>query len=96
MSVGLAPQKGDIDNELGNLCRQINSVMSQISTDAFWANLQTDQTLQNLGYSSADMTTYHAVLTALGTLNQIYTGKATLGTATNFQSILAPVFGFGH
>ena len=97
MSVGINPSKADIDNEIGNLARQLNVLMASLNGFATWAGAQSDGSLMNdKGFAENDIYVFRPAVAKMLLLYQIYTGAVAQGTsAHDFCTELAPVYGFG-
>lgn len=93
MAVGYSIGKGDIDLMLGTVAINTRDMLNRgAQVTACLANL-TDIQLQNMGYTTAEVTLVRNVATDITSLEQIIQGQAALATARDFQANLKQLYG---
>ena len=93
MSVGYPISKGDIDLMLGTVATNTRDILGRgQQVTACLAGL-TDQQLQNLGYTTADVALIRATATDISDLEAIITGQAAQAVARDFTVNFKQLYG---
>lgn len=93
MSVGYTINKGDIDQMLGSVAVNTRDILSHGQIVLACLGGLTDTQLQNIGYTTADVTLIRAVAVDIQTLEQVITGQAAVPTAKDFTTNLKQLYG---
>ncbi|HWD83314.1 MAG TPA: hypothetical protein VG497_30650 [Kribbella sp.] len=93
MSVGFPKDQAAVNAIVGELAVSVNRNFRRAAQLKTEVDSYNDAALTAVGYSAADITTLRALVADLATLNNIYTGAASLATAKDFRTSLRPVWG---
>jgi len=95
MPVGIQPTKNDIDNRLGMLSLQTNQVFTQWQLFKQHLDDMTDEQLEALAYSPADIADIRAATNDVGLMTGIFAGVATLAEPHDFRLSIKKFWGVG-
>lgn len=95
MSVGITVQKSDVDNIVGAIGRDLNSVIGRVVQFKAWLDAQGDPDLTALGFGAGDIATLRSAVADAKQLADIFAGAAPLTDAKDFRTFLKRVWGLG-
>lgn len=93
MAVGWSVGKGNLDEALGALATDTRDMLTRAKQIVDYLNTVQDTDLQNLGYSTTDVTLIRQVQSDVTQLLGIFPGNAALPTAHDFTASLKQMYG---
>ncbi len=96
MTVGLFPNKGQVDSQAGQLALSLMADFTRIQELKAWMDTQSDANLITLGYVQAEVNTLRSAITDLNTLASIFTGTVAQGvTPYDYRTFSKLLYGMG-
>jgi hypothetical protein len=93
MTVGWSVGKGNLDIALGGLATDTRDMLTRAKQITDYLTTVTDAQLENMGYSTDDVTLIRQVQVDVTTLLGIFTGQATLAAVHDFTFYLSQMYG---
>jgi hypothetical protein len=96
MSLGLRVDKSQLDDASGAAARGLRQSFTAAQRIKEYLDGKTDQELiDEFGYTSAEVATLRAAMSATDQLRTIFEGTTTLATVKNFRNFVKPLWGIG-
>lgn len=95
MPVGIDVNQNSLNEAMGTAARDLHVAFSRLVEVGQFLAGKTDAELEAMGYTTLEVTGIKSAFSDLTTLYRIYTGQATLATATDFRRFLRRLYGLG-
>ena len=95
MSIGLVVNKGQLDNVVGILARNLKITFDDVVNLNIYLVATADADLIALGYTSNEVATIKSAYADAAQLASIFTGAASLAEAKDFRAFLKLLWGLG-
>lgn len=93
MAVGWTVGKGNLDEALGALATDTRDMLTRADQIVNYLATVTDTQLENMGYSTTDVTLIRQVQSDVTTLLGIFPGTAALPAPHDFTASLSQMYG---
>lgn len=92
---GLEVSKNSLDEAMGTAARDLHVAFRRLREVGEFLATKTDAELEQLGYTTPEVTGIKSAFDDLTTLYRVYTGAQALANPTDFRRFLRRLYGLG-